>query len=516
MDRLTGYLLPVITGILLIFSFPSPDIGVLAWFALVPLMYASLGAAPGTAFRYGFAAGFLFYLLSISWVINTMHNYGGLGLPMSLLLLVLLSAYLALYFGVFALLLGVVCGRHKWTLTLFAPALWVSLELLRNYFLSGFPWDLLGYSQHGSITIIQMSDITGVYGVSALVVLINAALTDIIDLWKDKGQRRALRLAGPLLAAVVLALVMSYGNYRLSYMPPSIGTMKVALVQGNIEQAHKWDPAYQREVFDTYRAMTLVAAKDRPDLIIWPETATPFYYQDTAFKTELQDTIRESGSWLMTGSPSFERLGDGRYIDYNSAYLFGPDGLERGRYDKVHLVPFGEYVPMKRILPFVSKMVTAIGDFGTGKAYSVLWTDKGSFGTAICFEVIFPELVRRFAENGADFLTSITNDAWFGRSAAPYQHFNMAVFRAVENRRALVRAANTGITGIILPTGEVAGTTEIFQRRTLEGDIPLIGELTFYTLNGDLFAYACVAVVLIFILLNLSTLFVKRVEPKNY
>jgi apolipoprotein N-acyltransferase len=280
--------------------------------------------------------------------------------------------------------------------------------------------------------------------------------------------------------------------------------MEIALVQGNIEQAHKWDPAYQREVFDTYRAMTLEAAKKRPDLIIWPETATPFFWQDEELRAQLVDTVKDAGTWLMTGSPSVEKSPDDRVVDYNSAYLLSPDGRETGRYDKMHLVPFGEYVPLKRLLPFVSKMVTAIGDFGTGEQYTVLKTDKGSFGTAICFEVIFPELVRQFALNGANFLTSITNDAWFGVSAAPYQHFNMAVFRAVENRRALARAANTGITGIILPTGAVQARTGIFERTTLEGRIPLMGELTFYTRHGDVFAYICVVISVLIIALNMT------------
>ena len=514
MNKLPGYLLPVLTGVLLILSFPTADISFLAWVALVPLLYRVLRSAPGDAFRYGFAAGLVYYLGSITWVINTMHNYGGLGLPVSILLLVLLSAYMALYIGVFALLVSAVCRASSWYTAFFAPAAWVALELARNYLLSGFPWDQLGYSQHGALTVIQFSDITGVYGVSALIVLINAALADIIALWEEKAKNRA-RLAGPALAAIALAAVTAYGNHALSHMPKPHGSMDVALVQGNIEQAHKWDPAYQREVFDTYRAMTLDAARKRPDLVIWPETATPFFWQDTVMRAQLVATVKDARTWLMTGSPSVERFPEGRLVDYNSAYLLSPDGSESGRYDKMHLVPFGEYVPLKKLLPFVSKMVTAIGDFGTGGEYKVLKTDKGSFGTAICFEVIFPELVRQFALNGADFLTSITNDAWFGNSGAPYQHFNMAVFRAVENRRALARAANTGITGIILPTGDVQARTGIFERTTLEGRIPLMRGLTFYTRHGDVFAYACVVISLLMIVVNLSTLFGKRVEPKN-
>ncbi|MBI5190433.1 MAG: apolipoprotein N-acyltransferase [Nitrospirae bacterium] len=494
-----GYILPAVSGILLALSFPKADLSFLAWAALAPLL-VSLSGKPGRlAFKYGFASGMAFYTASIYWVINTMHNYGGLPYIVSIPLLVLLSAYMALYVGLFAWLFGAVRERSAGAAVFAAPALWASLELVRNYALSGFPWDLLGYSQHSNLTVIQVADISGVYGVSALIVLINAALAYIISM-RMTGEAVSLkRLSYPVAAALILAAVLGYGRYRLAkaaYTPDSGGKgYKVSLVQGNIEQFHKWDPEYQDEVIEAYRSLTLEAANSRPDVIIWPETATPFYFQDMPRRLELQETVRKAGTFLLTGSPAYESVGEpaeDKFLDFNSAYLMSADGEVAGRYNKMHLVPFGEYVPMKTLLPFVSKMVTSIGDFGRGTEYTVLEAGRGRFGTAICFEVIFPELVRRFADNGANFLVSITNDAWFADSAAPYQHFNMSVFRAVENRRAMVRAANTGITGIILPTGEVAARTVIFTRTALTAEIPLVTEKTFYTRYGDVFAYLCV------------------------
>lgn len=495
MNRPSGYVLPVISGILLALSFPMMDLSFLGWVALVPLIYSVKGKPQLTAFREGFIAGMVFFLASIYWVINTMYNYGGLNMFISLLLLVALSCYLALYIGAFAWGLSIVGGKSQAATIAFAPAFWVTLELLRNYLLSGFPWNLLGYSQHKYLPIIQVADITGVYGVSALCVLGSAAAAYMLAL---RGTKPApYRLAAPALAVALIAAALSYGHYRLKHPPHPDGSMKVALIQGNIEQFHKWDPAFQDEVFDTYKQLTWKAVKDRPDLIAWPETATPFYFQDAARGPELKEFVKATGTYLLTGSPTLQVLGDEdrpRYMEYNSAYLISPAGETSGRYDKMHLVPFGEYVPLAKLLPFVSKMVSGIGDFGSGKSYTVLDAGKGRFGTAICFEVIFPELVRHFALGGADFLVSITNDAWFGRSAAPYQHFNMAVMRAVENRRALIRIANTGVTGIILPTGEVAARTGIFTACSVEGEIPLVKELSFYTTRGDVFAYACAAI----------------------
>jgi len=234
----------------------------------------------------------------------------------------------------------------------------------------------------------------------------------------------------------------------------------------------------------------MTAAKASPDIVIWPETAVPFSFEDPTGMDMLGEVARSADTDLMTGIASFTKK-DGGYVGRNSAVLVSPEGKIIGRYDKLHLVPFGEYVPLQKLLPFVRKMTTGIGDFVPGEGPDLMGDHGWKFGTAICYEVIFPELVREFPDEGADFLVSITNDAWFGRSAAPYQHFAMAGFRAVENRRTLVRAANTGVTGVIMPNGAVSARTGIFTEGYVIRDIPLVTEKTFYTKYGDVFAYLC-------------------------
>ncbi len=504
MVSLRRYLPAFISGILLAASFPRPGLGVAAWAALVPLFLSVSKAGPGDSLKRGFVAGLTFYLLSIYWIAGTMSGYGGLPRLVSIALLVALSAYLALYFGAFAWLLSKTESSLRIPAVIAAPVYWSALELLRNYLLSGFPWDQLGYSQSPYPLVIQAADVTGVYGLSAAIVFVNAALAGIILAARDKNRPRIPAIAGAAAAVIVVSALLGYGHYRLSHPPVKNGRFKVALVQGNIEQFAKWDPAYQDEVFDTYRTLTLEAARERPGIIIWPETATPFYYQDDAHREPLEMLAVEAGTYILTGSPAFVANPDGTFTDYNSAFLISPQGKTVGRYDKMHLVPFGEYVPLKKLLPFVSKMVTSIGDFGTGTGYTVMHASRGSFGTAICFEAIFPELVRMFALDDADYLVNITNDAWFGDTAAPYQHFDMAIMRAVENRRTLVRAANTGITGIINPSGIVTAKTGIFTRGYIVRDIELVDEKSFYTLHGDLFAYACAGIALVFLVLILK------------
>ncbi len=503
------FFLPLLSGILLALSFPKPDISVLAWVALIPLLYSIRDKSPRQSFKEGFIAGIAFYALSLRWVLIVMRDYGGIGFLPSLFLLLALSAYLALYIGTFAWLY-VKARQHAGPASvLLAPAFWVALELLRNYLLSGFPWNLLGYSQHQNLPLIQIADITGVYGVSALIVMTNAAITELIAVmsYREYADRKII---WPVTAVVVMAASALYGHYRLTDLPRPYDSMKVTVVQGDIEQFHKWDPAFQIQVFDVYKQLTADAvAQKKPDLVIWPETATPFYFQDRILVGELSDTVKKSNTWLLTGSPSIEERGSD-YVEYNSAYLINPSGIPADRYDKMHLVPFGEYVPLKTLLPFVSKMVHGIGDFGSGRDYTVMRMDKGSFGTAICFEVIFPELVRHFVLGGANFLTSITNDAWFGNSGAPYQHFDMSVFRAVENRRSMVRAANTGISGVILPSGEVVARTSLFKRYAITAEVPLMKEKTFYTLYGDMFAYLCSGITACFIAIILYRRSLKR------
>jgi apolipoprotein N-acyltransferase len=374
------------------------------------------------------------------------------------------------------------------------PALWTALELARTYVFSGFPWALLGYSQHSLLPVIQMADITGVYGVSFLIVFVNTALMEFLL------DRKKYYL--PIMTAVVVGAVLTYGFMQLRE-PEGRGSIKVSVVQGNIEQDKKWDTAYQADVIATYTRLTKEALRDRPDLVIWPETATPFYFggggkENIALTADLRKFVRMNNTALLFGSPTYE-VRPGRVVRLrNSAFFVTRSGAVEAMYHKLHLVPFGEYVPLKSVLFFVEKMVQAIGDFQAGSEYTVMAIQNGQsagrpvkLSTVICYEIIFPDLVRRFVDRGASVMTTITNDAWFGRTSAPYQHFTMAVFRAVENRVPVARAANTGVSGFIDAKGRVLEKSNIFNETYLTQTLTPGNRKTLYTRYGDVFAYAC-------------------------
>jgi apolipoprotein N-acyltransferase len=269
---------------------------------------------------------------------------------------------------------------------------------------------------------------------------------------------------------------------------------RIAVVQGNVDQSLKWETSFQLETIDKYLDLSFFSLKDSPELIIWPETATPFYFlhpYENKLSAIVQQGIKYAGAWFLIGSPAnVQQKGSELYL--NSAYLMDPEAKEIGRYDKVHLVPYGEYVPLRKWFPFVDKLVYGIGDFSSGKKGSTLsWKDV-KLGVQICFEVIFPGLARASVNNGADILINITNDAWFGRSSAPYQHLSMTIFRAVENRRALVRCANTGISCFIGPSGRIFSPTPLYSDEVLTREVPVMKtEPTIYTRFGDLFAIMC-------------------------
>jgi apolipoprotein N-acyltransferase len=279
---------------------------------------------------------------------------------------------------------------------------------------------------------------------------------------------------------------------QLVKFAPSI---RLKVVQGNIKQSIKWNPEFQISTIDKHLRLSQSTGNQNPDLIIWPETALPFYFQHNVPLTKrVSQGIQEIGTYFITGSPSFTR-GSHRVDYYNSAYLIGPDGRPLEKYDKTHLVPFGEYVPLKRWLPFVGKLVEQVGDFARGDVGDTIAWKNNKLGILICYELIFPYISRAMARNGASMLINITNDAWYGRSSAPYQHFSMAVFRAIENRRALVRSANTGISGFIDPAGRILTATPLFKEAAVTQSVPVMARLTFYTRFGDVFAKICLAIV---------------------
>lgn len=499
------------SGVLHPLLFPYFDFGFLAWIFLIPLHVVLTQSDQRRAFWIGWLSGVIAFVGAMHWVVTAMNLYGRMPLVLSYAVMLLLSTYLGLFFAAYALLFVWLRSRLPSLIVLAAPCVWVTLELMRTYLFSGLPWTLLGYSQYRWLPAIQIADLTGVYGIAFVLVLVNVALTEL-GFWAVARWRGREPGASPWLpigaALLVVVLTVGYGYARLASLRGDQNgaiagmdrALRIGLVQANIDQAQKWDPTFTRETIARYRHLTEWAAEDT-DLVIWPEAATPFLFErELDYRSVVTDLVRAGSTPLLFGSPAVGYEADGRPYLLNSAYLLSEEGRVIGRYDKQHLVPFGEYVPLRSILFFLDKLVEGIGDFKPGTQPTILHLPQRppnepiTFGVVICYEVIFPDLVRRFAATGVDFMTTITNDAWFGRSVAPFQHFGMVVLRAVENRVSFARAANTGISGFIDPSGRIVTASPIFEQVALKGAIPIGRLQTFYTRFGDVFAYGCVII----------------------
>ena len=507
----------ILSGVLLTGAFPKVELDWLAWIALVPLLYAIKDLSVGTGFWVGFITGLVHFLSLLYWLVPVMRTYGYLPMFLSVSVLILLAAFLALFIALFAAALAAVGRKPALCLTLM-PLIWVALEYIRSFIFSGFPWELLGYSQYNRLQLIQISDIFGVYGLSAIIAFGNGAiLFTLLHLIKKQWQQTDItkRLAAGSMMAFILgvALTLAYGYWRLQAIDSFIATApktRISVIQANIDQAIKWDPAFQIETIKKYNQLSASVNKQQPDLIVWPESATPFYFlYDVAPSKMVFEGIRQSGTDYLIGSPSFVRT-DGVVQYFNSAYLIIPEEKSTSKYDKTHLVPFGEYVPFKKWLPFLGKMVAQVGDFRTGKLGQTLPWHSAQLGVQICYEIIFPGLSRAMAKNNASILVNITNDAWFGKTSGPYQHFSMTVFRAVENRRTLVRSANTGISGFIDPAGRILAATELLQEAVATQMVPMLKERSIYTQIGDLFARFCLAAVLLAMMIEIIKWKTKR------
>ncbi|MGQ9636385.1 MAG: apolipoprotein N-acyltransferase [Thermodesulfobacteriota bacterium] len=479
----------LLSAILLILSFPNFDLEFLVWFSLVPLFFAINGKTLFQSFKLGFLTGVLSFLGIIYWVIVAVHTYGNIPLIISGAILLLLVFYLSLFIGAFTFLSRFIQVCLRTQSFLFVPFLWASLEYLRSFLLSGFPWANLGYSQYLNLSFIQMAEITGNYGLSFVIVLVNATLFEMIAQLSQKK----LPYLKIVFTVLVLLGFLIYGYIKINIIDREIAKnpiLKIGLVQGNIDQSLKWDESYQKETMNIYERLSLKVAEGRPDLIIWPETATPFFFQDAKeFQSMVLNIPKKTDTFLLFGTPSY-KIEEGKINHYNSALLVSPEGELKGKYDKIHLVPYGEYVPFGEYIPLGS-LGEGIGNFKPGKEIYNFTIPKGKFGVLICFEIIFPDLCRRFVKKGANFLVTITNDAWFGKTSAPYQHLSIATFRAIENRVFIARAANTGISALIDPVGRIVKKSGLFTEETILGSIRLSERKTFYTLYGDIFAWAC-------------------------
>lgn len=479
----------LLSGVLLVLAFPKCDQDYLVWTALVPLFFAFKNARPGEAFRLGLVTGLVFNVGLIYWIVHVVNYYGNLPLSLSTAVMVLFALYLALYTAVFSFL-ATWADRRGLPLMVVAPPLWTALEYLKSHLFTGFPWENLGYALHARIHLIQIADIAGVFGITFLIVLVNAAIFELI---KGGALRRKVPVAA--VAVGILAAVLSYGFYRADEVEKELagaGTVSLGLIQGNIDQAVKWDDAYRDRTIRIYGELSREASRRGAEIVLWPETAAPLFFQDVDDNhREILSLARESGVFLLFGSPSYTIV-EGKQFLLNSAWLLSPEGSIVGRYDKTHLVPFGEYVPMRRVFFFVDKLVEGFADFIPGGSIDPLEVNGMAVGVLICYEGIFPGISRTYVRRGADYLVNITNDAWYGRTSAPHQHLSMLTLRAVENRRSIARAANTGISALVDPLGRVTGRTDLFEPALLTGTLKAMSLATFYTKRGDLFALGCI------------------------
>jgi apolipoprotein N-acyltransferase len=460
---------------LLVLSFPKIEWSALAWVALVGLLCALDGQKPWPAFRRAYLCGFLFFFGTLGWFVHV--TYPGA---------FLVVAFLSLYFAVFGPVF-VYFQKLPVTPRIFVLASgWVALEFIRAHLFTGFGWAMLGHSQYKNLMCIQIADITGVYGVSFLVVLVNLLLFETL-------RARSFLLKANIAVIAILSVVLIYG-FWVTGQKKFYKTVKVGIVQPNIPLKADWDESRKPWIVDKTIQLTQELRDQKLDLIVWPETSLPGVITDApSLINEIQASAAQLHTPMLIGS--IAREGE-RY--YNSAFLIGADGQMLGRYDKIHLVPFGEYLPLRPILGWINKFIH-LDDFTSGKTYTVfsMGPSGPKFSVLICFEDTLGHLCRNFSQAGAEFFVNMTNDAWFRDTKEPFLHLQAAVFGCVENHRSLVRAANTGVSALVDPWGRIIAVVvegqgkETFIEGTAWGSLPLNDEKTFYTKYGDIFTYLC-------------------------
>ena len=535
----SAWLLVLLSAGLQIVIFPLPNLYFLDWVAVAPLLIALLSARepdtlqllarvkllpakPGQAFLLAYACGILWYAGTCYWIYNTMRQYGGVGALAAAGLLFLFCLYLAIYHGVFGLLISLLAGpgdgestnRFNRRALLLAPFAWVAVELARTR-ITGFPWNLLGISQVDNIPLSHIATVTGVYGLSFEIMVVNTALAAAFVLRTERGQRSKRK---PLLLATVSAIVVLQAGRLIS--PPVVPADHTArLVQQNIPvlQGGDWTKEYFEGTLRDLSRISLSApganssgpdqppaSSEHPDLIVWPESPAPFYSTDPMFRETVSNIARQAQTWVLVGSLGIRNAGETpeRATElYNSGSLVNPAGEWEERYNKMHLVPFGEYVPFRRVFGFAGGLTKEVGDFSPGTSRAALQAGS-KLGVFICYESIFPDEIRQLAANGAEVFVNLSNDGWYGDSGAYAQHLKQARMRAVENDRWLLRDTNTGVTAAIDPYGRVVSSMPRKVRDAIDAHYALTNVTTFYTRHGDWFAYLCAIISVAGLLLN--------------
>jgi len=513
-QNMGGLFLSLLSSAILIITFPPFNLGVLAWTGLAPLFLAIRWRSPWIGFIFSGTCGIFFFLGLSTWILS-ISRY-------SIYHHALLIIYLGLYFGIFGLTFNFISLRRGFTYALYtAPFLWVSLEYTRsNMSFLSLPWALLGHTQYKYPDIIQVAALAGSYSISFLIVMVNAALAAIISVISphsrvSRGFCTHLffkKATLPLLsiAASITLLSLLYGNVITS-RPLTGKRITISAIQGNIEQEKKWDPQYAQEIRNIYASLTNKASANRPDLILWPETATPGSIdRDPNLFGWLKEIAREAHTYIVLGSAQYRKFEktDGNAFKYlNSAFLVSPNDTRSlfQQYDKIQLFPFGEYLPYRNVIPWNLINVSSINEYVAGKEYTVFEHPDFRFAVTICWENMFPALCREFVKRGAQFLVNITNEARFGKTPAPHQFLAISVFRAVENGVYIIRCANTGVSCIIDSHGRIVKRLyneegqDLFVRGILQGTIIPMESKTLYLCKGYLFPILSIAVALIFL-----------------
>jgi apolipoprotein N-acyltransferase len=520
--HLIDFALALLSSLLLVVSFPKFDLGFFAWIGLLPILIASDGKSLKYSFILWFICGLFFFGGIFYWTFaipkyTVLHHS-------------LLGLYLPPYFALFGLAFGFISQRWGITPALFAtPFVWVSLEYVRsNLSFMALPWALLAHSQYQYPVIIQIASVAGAYGVSFLIVLVNMAIAQVIvgrtPLWKGlAGLKNAAqwtrgRVFLPVATAVLLIVVLGYGQNVLSGSTER-KIIKASVLQGNIGQERKANPRrHAAYIMERYADLTRRAALDEPDLIVWPEAATPgFILKDITLYQRMVSIVREINTYLLVGSSEYAKFTttltkEKTKKSGNTALFFSPEGKILGQYLKIQLVPFGEYIPLEGVIDWPHFIVPGEKKLYEipGQEYTLFNLKEAKFGVVICWEHVFADLFRTFVKNGADFMLNITNEGWFGDTAAPHQMLAISVFRAVENRCAIARAANTGVSCFIDPHGRITGRVQDNQKKDtfvegyLTGEIPISNHKTFYTKHGEVFVYFCIAIAFLTVVISLA------------
>ncbi len=494
-----------ISGAVLALVFPPWQIDLLVWIALIPLLWSiHFSENPSQAALFGWVSGFFFYGIDVRWVFDTLTVHGHFSEYLAGLILIVMIAFLALFTGLFSYLSRVV---HKIGLSycIIFPITWVAVEYLRTYALTGFPWDLLGYSLAPRPNLIQIVDITGIYGLSFLIVFINSAVFETLV-----NRTRSLTnvMAHLVIGIILVSICAVYGFTKITdYQEPMENRLKynIGVLQGAIPQGVKWNESYRSLTFSKYQELAGKSVAQGAELLIWPETSVPVVIggEDLAWMAVIEISKKLETPMLIGAPAQTETSG---VVDYfNSAFLVDGSEILSG-YDKIHLVPFGEYMPLNWLFPVGPGMAAREADFTPGSAMTLMKHPQlPPFSVLICYEAIFPRLSRMAVNNGAMFLVNMTNDGWFDSSSAPYQHLNMAKFRSIENRVWLFRAANTGISGAFDPTGRLVDSIALGKEGFINVLMPAPEDVgSFYTKYGDLFAWTCIIIFMMILLWSLG------------